>query len=566
MKIFYFFDIDLKRYNNSKSRKFKLLICSSLLLISFTVIGYRTISLASVNKENISKFVHKKVESRNFQESLRGNIYDRNNKILATSINTLSLNINPQEILNKHETTKKLLQILPQLNKKDILKKINSNKKHINLLREISPRDYVSLLQTGVEGLKIQKRSKRIYPNNTLASHILGGTDIDGKGIAGVEKKFDSELQKGKNITLSIHSGIQHITRKLLLDQITKFEAEGGAGIVMNAKNGQVYSTVSLPDYNANNYNNIFDKTLFNKATKGIYELGSTLKLITAAIAFESKLINENEVFDVSKPLKVSSKIINDFHPLSYSINIPEVIVHSSNIGSAKIAEKFGPSTQLKFLKALGLTNILPLEIPELGKPQVIMDKKVLTTMTISYGHGISITPMHLASVTATIVNDGIKVDPTLILDKTVQKNKKIISSETSMKMKSIMRLVVSNEHGTAKKAEVSGYLVGGKTGTAEKIKPTGGYFKKKNIVAFTGAFPMNDPQFIITIMIDNPKGQKFSYGYRTAGWVAAPVVKRLVTRIAPILNVKPQLESSSKFSKNLLNYKIRGKKKGANL
>ena len=566
MKIFDFFDIDLTNFNRSKSRKIKLLVCSLIFVISFTTIGYRTITLASVKKDNLSKTVNKKIETRTFKENLRGNIYDRNNNILATTINTLSLNINPQEVLNKDETIAKLIQIFPNLNNKKLLKKLNSNKKHINLLREISPKDYIRLLQIGIEGLKIQKSTKRIYPNNSLASHILGGTDIDGKGIAGIEKKFDSQLQEGESINLSIHSGIQHITKKLLSDQITRFEAEGGAGIVMDAKNGQVYSIVSLPDYNANNYNKTLNKKLFNKATKGIYELGSTLKLITAAIAFESKLINESEVFDVSKPLRVSSRIISDFHPLGYAINIPEVIVHSSNIGSAKIAEKFGPSIQLKYLRSLGLMNILPLEIPELGKPQVIMDKKVLSTMTISYGHGISITPMHLTSATATIVNNGIKVNPTLLLDKTSLENVQIISSETSMKMKSIMRLVVSNKYGTAKKAEVAGYLIGGKTGTAEKINPNGGYFKKKNIVAFTGAFPMNEPQFIITIMIDNPKGQKFSHGYRTAGWVAAPVVKQLVTRIAPILGIKPQSESSSKFSKNLLNYKIRGKKKGANL
>ena len=186
--------------------------------------------------------------------------------------------------------------------------------------------------------------------------------------------------------------------------------------------------------------------------------------------------------------------------------------------------------------------------------------------MTISYGHGISITPMHLASATATIVNSGAKVNPTLIKGKTEKKNKVIISNKTSLKMKSIMRLVVSNKYGTAKKAEAPGYLIGGKTGTAEKIKPSGGYSKKENIVAFTGAFPMNDPEFIITIMIDNPKGQKFSFGHRTAGWVVAPIVKKLVTRVAPILGVNPQLESSSKFSNNLLNYKIRGKNHGANL
>ena len=566
MKYFGSFDLYLNKNNCAKSRKIKLLFCSLLLVISFTVIGYRTISLASIKKDNISKIVNKDIKLSTSQENLRGNIYDRNQKILATTINTLSLNINPQDILDKHETINKLLQIFPQLNKKYLLKKFNTNKKHVNLLREISPREYVRLLQAGIEGLIIQKRLKRIYPNNTLASHILGGTDIDGKGIAGIEKKFDTQLQDGKNINLSIHSGIQHITRKLLFNQIKKFEAEGGAGIVMNAKNGEVYSIVSLPDYNANNYNSTLNKSLFNKATKGIYELGSTLKLFTAAIAFESNLIKENEVFDVSKPLRVSSRVITDFHPLSYSINIPEVIVHSSNIGSAKIAEKFGPSIQLKYLRLLGLMNKLKLEVPELGKPQVLMDKNILTTMTISYGHGISITPMHLASATATIVNNGIKVDPTLMIAKSTKHNQQIITHETSMKIKSIMRLVVSNKYGTAKKAESNGYLVGGKTGTAEKINPNGGYFKNKNIVTFTGAFPMNNPKFIITIMIDNPKGQKFSNGYRTAGWVVAPMVKQLVTRIAPILGIKPQLESSSKFSDNPFNYKIRGKNNGANL
>ena len=566
MKTSDFFDHDIRKQDQSKFRKMKLLVCSLLLITSFSIIGYRTLSLASINKERISKIAFINMKNKSFQNNLRGNIYDRNNKILATTISTLSLNINPQEILNKYKTITELIKIFPQLKEVDLLKKLNSRKKHINLLREISPREYSSLLEAGIEGLKVEAKKKRIYPNNTLASHILGATDIDGKGIAGVEKKFDSQLKLGNDVTLSIHSGIQHVTKRLLLDQIKKFEAEGGAGIVMNAKNGEVFSIVSLPDYNANNYNSILNEDLFNKATKGIYELGSTLKLITAAIAFESKQINENDVFDVSRPLKVSSRIINDFHPLDYAINIPEVIVHSSNIGSAKIAEKFGSSTQLKYLRSLGLLNMLSLEIPELSKPLVLLDKKVLSTMTISYGHGISITPMHLASATATIVNDGIKVDPTLIKGKVTKKNKLIISKETSKKMKSIMRLVVSNKNGTAKKAEAPGYLIGGKTGTAEKVNPSGGYFKKENIVAFTGAFPMNDPEFVITIMIDNPKGQKISFGHRTAGWVAAPVIKQIVTRIAPILDVKPQLQSSSKLSNNLLDFKIRDKNHGANL
>ena len=566
MKIRDFLYNDFSIKNNLKLRKIKLSICGALITLSFVVTGYKTISLASVDSVN-KKYISSKKNQPSFSvKSNRGNIYDRNGEILATTIRVNSLNINPQEVLNKNETIKHLKKIFPQLINEKLRKKLNTKKKHVNLLKEISPKEHVLLLKQGIEGIKVEPRNKRIYPNNNLVSHILGGTDIDGKGIAGIEKSFNDQLLNGKNVNISIHAGIQYITEKILSEQIKKFEAEGGAGIVMNAKNGEIYAITSLPDYNANNYNKVLTQNLFNKATKGIYELGSTLKLVTAAIAFDSGNVKESDVFDVSRPLKISSRTIKDFHPLNYHLNIPEVIVHSSNIGSAKIAEKIGTSTQLKFLKSLGLMDKLNLEIPELGKPQVRKDGKLLTTMTISYGHGIAITPVHLASATATIVNDGIKIIPTLLVSNSQPLKNRIFSSQTSNKMKSIMRLVVSSKYGTAKKAQTNGYLVGGKTGTAEKTKQTGGYSKNQNIVAFTAAYPMNNPQFVITIMIDNPKGQKFSFGYRTAGWVAAPVIKKLVTRISPILNIRPQPKLSSDFTKDLIKYKIRGKKKGENL
>ncbi len=566
MRLIDFLHNDFSLNNNLKLRRIKLSICGASLILLFVIISYKTITLASLNKVSTNQFANKQNQQSFIPKSNRGNIYSRNGELLATTIKVSSLSINPQEILNKDETIKKLTNIFPQLIDKSLKTKLNTTKKHINLLREISPKDHVLLLKQGIEGIKIEARNKRIYPNNNLASHILGATDIDGKGIAGIEKSFNKQLLNGNDVTISIHNGIQFITEKVLSEQIEKFEADGGAGIVINAQNGQIYAITSLPDYNANNYNSLLNQNLFNKATKGIYELGSTLKLITAAVAFESGQFNESEVFDVSTPLRVSSRTIRDFHPLNYHLNIPEVIVHSSNIGSAKIAKKFGASTQLKYLKSLGLMDKLDLEIPELSKPQVLKDGKLLSTMTISYGHGIAITPLHLASVTATIVNNGIKIKPTLLISNSTPLQNRVFSHETSKKMKSIMRLVVSSKHGTAKKAEARGYLVGGKTGTAEKVDQAGGYSKKKNIVAFTAAYPMNDPQFVITVMIDNPKGQKFSFGYRTAGWVVAPVIKKLVTRISPILNIKPKSKISSNFTQNLIKYKIRGKKKGANL
>ena len=561
MKFLSFQNKNQDKIKSSNLRKVKLSVCGALLVLSFVTIGHRAVTLATPIKNSNSFAVIKKNDQLLIkqQNTNRGNIFDRNRNLLATTINVSSLSINPYEVLNRDETISKLEVIFPSIDKKILLKKLNSKKHHVNLRREITPKEYIAILDLGVEGIKVESVNKRIYPNNNLASHVLGNTNIDGIGIAGIEKSFDPILQMGNDVTLSIHGGIQHILKTTLLKQINKFEAEGGAGVIMDAKTGEVYALASLPDYNANNYKSVIDDKLFNRATKGIYELGSTLKLITAAVALESGLFKENEVFDVSKPLKISSRTIRDFHPLSYAINIPEIIVRSSNIGSAKIAEKLGSSIQLKYLKSLGLMDRLSLEIPETGRPLVRTDAKLLTTMTISYGHGIAITPVHLTSATATIVNGGIRINPTLLIPTSINNSKRIFSKQTSMKMKSIMRLVVSNKYGTAKQAEAPGYLVGGKTGTAEKVSATGRYLKKQNIVAFTAGFPMNNPRFVITVMIDNPKGQKSSFGYRTAGWVVAPVVSKIVSRIAPILGIKPKINESDALTKNLLKYKIRG-------
>ena len=561
MKFLSFQNKNQDKIKSSNLRKVKLSVIGALLVLSFVTIGHRAVTLATPIKNSNSFAVIKKNDQLLIkqQNTNRGNIFDRNRNLLATTINVSSLSINPYEVLNRDETISKLKVIFPSIDKKILLKKLNSKKHHVNLRREITPKEYIAILDLGVEGIKVENVNKRIYPNNSLASHVLGNTNIDGIGIAGIEKSFDPILQMGNDVTLSIHGGIQHILKTTLLKQINKFEAEGGAGVIMDAKTGEVYALASLPDYNANNYKSVIDDKLFNRATKGIYELGSTLKLITAAVALESGLFKENEVFDVSKPLTISSRTIRDFHPLDYAINIPEIIVRSSNIGSAKIAEKLGSSIQLKYLKSLGLMDKLSLEIPEIGSPLVRTDAKLLTTMTISYGHGIAITPVHLTSATATIVNGGIRINPTLLIPTSINNSKRIFSKQTSMKMKSIMRLVVSNKYGTAKQAEAPGYLVGGKTGTAEKISKSGGYLKKQNIVAFTAGFPMNNPRFVITVMIDNPKGQKSSSWYRTAGWVAAPVVSEIVTRIAPILGIQPEMNESVVLTKNLLKYKIRG-------
>ena len=294
MKILSFQNKNQEKINSSNLRRAKLSVCGTLLVLSFVAIGYRAVTLANPIKSssNFTVITKNNLLLNKQQNTNRGNIFDRNHNLLATTINVSSLSINPHEVLNRDETISKLKVIFPSIDKKILLKKINSKKHHVNLVREITPKEHIAVLDLGIEGIKVESVNKRIYPNNSLASHVLGNTDIDGKGIAGVEKSFDTNLKIGENVTLSIHGGIQHILKTNLLEQINKFEAEGGAGIIMDAKNGEIYALASLPDYNANNYREYYkDNRLFNKATKGIYELGSTLKLITAAVAFESGLI-----------------------------------------------------------------------------------------------------------------------------------------------------------------------------------------------------------------------------------------------------------------------------------
>ena len=542
---------------NLKQSKLRLGFSSFILIIFIGVVGYKIILTGGVEKKNNHHF-NSKINYKVKEKIVRGEIRDRNGYVLATTIQTNDLIFNPSVIKNPKLFARQISNTLKNLSVEETHKKLNSNKKYIKLVKNISPSDYMKILKLGIPSTSIEKSFVRKYPSINLASHVIGNVDTEDKGISGIELNFDHTLSRGKHVSLSINSGIQNILRNLIKSQIDKFQAEGGAGILIDANNGEIIASVSLPDYDNNSVSNIGNLQKFNKATKGTYELGSTLKIFNAAIALESGLVRDNDLIDVTKPLKISSFTINDDKQLNFSINLPEILVYSSNIGSAKIAQLVGSKIQQKYLDLLGFNKALDLELIEIGKARFRKDNKLSTIMTMSYGYGIRISPLHLASGTSTIINGGYLIKPSLLpLDEEKKLGKQIFSNNTSEKMRSILRLVVSNQFGTGKNANATGYLVGGKTGTAHK-SIANGYSKKEKIVAFTGGFPITNPKFVFTIMIDNPKPQKFSMGRATGGWVVAPIVKKLVMRIAPILKIYPSLKNEY-LNKNLINYKIRG-------
>ena len=538
--------------DNVKKIKFKLFICS----ISFFIIYFGVaFSMLTINtKENFNKQTNLKITEK--KSKIRGNIYDNNGYLIATTIRKYDLIINPSVLRDPKKFELKFKKIFANELNFDFKSKLSSKLKYLKVKKNISLKDYNKILKIGEPGIKLEESYIRKYPGKSLAAHIIGKVDIDGKGISGIEKKLNNELSSSKDIHLSIDSGIQNIFRQLLLKQIIKFQANAGAGIIMNANNGKIKSIISLPDYDNNINNNLSEKQVFNNATKGLYELGSTLKIFTAAMAIESG--KDDKLIDVSSPILVSkSQKISDIKKINFPINLPEIIVHSSNIGTAKLATSLGHQVQKKYFNLLGFNKKVDIEIIETSLPLILDDNHPSSLMSKSYGYGIQISPLHLTKATAITLNGGKLVRPTLLKNQPdITEIVQVLSDETSNKLRSILYLVVNDKNGTGKSARSYYYPIGGKTGTVKKLID-GKYSKTENIVAFTGAFPIHKPEYIFTIVIDQPKPQKFSNMRNTAGWVIAPMVGKLINRISPLLKIKPSNKSPSELG--LTNYKIRG-------
>jgi cell division protein FtsI (penicillin-binding protein 3) len=515
----------------------RLLIVASLALSCFILVAARLIDvtvLATTNPKDTKHFIGKADYNLG-----RGNIYDRNGWLLATSLDSFSLYANPKIISDTENTISRLIKILPELDAKELRERFDQKQGFFWIKRQLTPQQKYAINRLGIPGLDFKTEKKRLYPAGSLTSHVVGFTDIDNRGLAGIERKFDAQLSSpaAPPKHLSIDIRVQHVMQTALAKAVQKFNAIGGAGLVMNAMTGEVISMVSLPEFNPNDVSAEDGKARFNKATLGVYEMGSTFKIFTAAMALDSGKISMRSGYDATHPIRMGRFLIRDYHAKKRWLSVPEIFIYSSNIGSVKMAMDVGGNTQRAFLKKLGLLNKSPLELEEISAPIVPQRWRDVNTMTIAFGHGMAVSPIQITSAVAAMVNGGTFHAPTLIRKSGAPSGRRVISTKTSDEIRRLLRLVVSQ--GTGSKAEAHGYLVGGKTGTAEKV--VGNRYKQKALMSsFVAAFPMNSPRYVVFVMVDEPIGNKESQGYATGGWVAAPVVSEVIKRIGPLLGVQP--------------------------
>lgn len=472
----------------------------------------------------------------------RNEIVDRNGILLAVDLSTVSLYAQPKLILNPLDTVARLIKIFPDLKKKELAKLLDSDKNFAWIKRNITPKQQHEVNSLGIPGLEFERGSKRIYTQGNLFSHVLGYVDTDGNGIAGIEKQFDQFLKNQKNgkLELALDVRVQSIVREEMLKSIEAFKAKGGIGIVMDANNGELISVVSLPDFDPHHPSSATKEMLFNQFSLGVYEVGSIMKGLTIAMAIEENAISLNDVYNVKAPIKAARFVIHDFRVKKSYLSVPQIFMYSSNIGTAMISLEVGGEKQRKFLKNWGLFDPLKIELPEKGSPMYPAERNwsEISTMTISFGHGIAVTPLHFIRAAVSLVNGGYVVEPTLLKKDPNDETPlvRVISEETSNVMKKLMRLTV--EHGSGKKANTEGYLVGGKTGSAEKSQK-GGYSKTAKYSCFLAAFPINKPRYVVLMILDDPRPNATT-PFSGGGWTAAPLSGNIISRIAPILNVKP--------------------------
>ncbi len=468
----------------------------------------------------------------------RADIIDRNGTIIATSLPTVNLFANPRKIMNPQRAAERLAAVLPDITYEDLLDKLTRRGSFVYIKRNLSPSQQYQINALGIPGLEFEDGEKRIYPHKNLFAHLIGSTNIDNIGISGIEKQMDKRLRESDiPLRLTIDAGIQDTIRQELLAGVEKFNALGGVAILMDVKTAEVIALVSLPDYDPNSFSRVTDRAMFNFATKGLYEPGSVLKVFNAALGLEKGHVKLTDRFDATKPLKLRYNTIKDYRGENRWLDLQEILIYSSNIGSAQIALKVGKEKQQEFLKGLGLFEPLrSFEVAEKAAPMLPRRWGEETTATVAYGYGVSVTPLHIISAFASMVNGGVYHLPTVVKSDSPDKGHQVISAKTSKQMLRLLRGVVVE--GSGKRANVLGYEVAGKTGTANKLV-NGKYVNKKVMTSFVGTFPASNPQYALMIMLDEPKAIEGTWGFVTSGWNTVPTAGKIIAAIAPQLNIK---------------------------
>ena len=535
----------------------RLLVMSVAFFCAFIVIGARMGTLAgSVPQEPTAQAAGSPIVGQ------RADIVDRNGRVLATNLDTHSLYAQIPDMIDPAKAATELASIFPELDAEDLLKDFTGERRFLWIRREISPEQMQAVHDIGDPGLLFGPREMRLYPNGSVAAHILGGATYGREGVnsaevigvAGVEKYFDDFLRdpanEGAPLELSIDLTVQAASERVLQGGMMLMSAKGASSVLMDVHTGEIITMVSLPDFDPNNRPRVLtegdqsDSPLFNRAVQGVYELGSVFKIFTVAQGIELGLINQNTMIDTQGPLQWGRFRIRDFHDHGASLSATDVIVKSSNIGTARIALMIGAVRQRAFLDSLGFlvhTDVEMVEAPT-GDPLLPPNWSEISTMTISYGHGLSSSPVHLATAYSSLLNGGYRVTPTLQRQDGPQYGERVVSETVSATARDMLRAVVSR--GTASFGDVEGYEVGGKTGTADKPRPTGGYYDDRTIATFASVFPADDPQYVLIVTLDEPSVEALGEQRRTAGWTAVPVAAEMIRRVAPLLGIRPDVET----------------------
>jgi cell division protein FtsI (penicillin-binding protein 3) len=488
----------------------------------------------------------------------RPDIVDRKGRLLATDIKGATLYADPAKVIDIDELTEQVTSVLADVDAKDLRQRLRAGGRFARIKRELAPKQQAEIHELGLPGLGFIEEYRRVYPMGATASHLVGLVDVDNKGLAGIEKFIDDNPQltmAGDDaVTLALDLGAQHVLREELSRAMRTYRAKAASGLAIDVHSGEVVALVSLPDYDPNHREQALDKNRLNRIGFGVYEMGSVFKVFTVAGVLDLGLANLRSSYDASTPIHYASFTIDDFHGKKRRLSVPEVFIYSSNIGAAKMALDMGVERHRAFLKKLGLMGRISTELGESAAPIIPAHWQKLNTMTISFGHGLSVTPLQLAAASLPLVNGGIAVNPTFLprsREEGMRRGERVLKRETSAAMLKLMRLNVLK--GTAKRAEAEGYRVGGKTGTAEKVVG-GRYSTSALLTSFLAAFPTDAPEYLVLVMLDEPQRVAESSNQATAGVNAAPTAGRIVERIAPILGVSPRREDDQrKFDAKVL-------------
>ena len=547
--------------DRSRSRaEFRLLLLGVAFVAAFGTIGARMGLLAATEP------VEPRASAPGAEiTAQRADITDRNGRILATNLTTYALYAQPKVMVDPKGAAQKLAAIFPELKAADLERRFTDGRSFVWIRKVLSPEQMQKVHEIGDPGLLFGPREMRLYPNGTLAAHVLGGTSFGAEGVhsaevigvAGVEKALDTRLrdpsQGGTPLQLSIDLSVQATIEEVLAAGMTMLNAKGAAAILMDVRTGEIIALASLPTFDPNDRPNPLvdknaepgDSPLFNRAVQGVYELGSTFKIFAAAQAMELGLVTPETLVDANAPMQWGKYKIKEFENHNYGplLSVTDVIAKSSNVGTAHIALMIGPLRQQAFLKSLGFFEPTPVELVEAPGAKPLIPKRwpEIVTITTSYGHGMSASPMHLAAAYAAIANGGVMVKPTLLKRDGATTGVRVMSEKTALEAVKMLRRVVLE--GTASLGDVPGYEVAGKTGTADKPKKTGGYYKDKVINTFASVFPASNPQYVLIVTLDEPVDSSGPKPLRTAGWTSVPVAAEIIRRIAPMMGLRPKLE-----------------------